>query len=308
MRFLMVDKICELNPGKSAKGIKNISWDDYFLEEIFPGMPVYSPVIISEAAAQLVSWAIIEARDYTVKPVITMVDTYTCGSHIMPGDQLQLEGEIESFSEESALCNGRVLVNGKIAVELNHAVCYLYPLNELDPPERVKNQFKNLNQPGYPLPEKKTRDNTAFREEIDIRNRKAIDRFIAGDNPDKLTGIKNITSTEDYFNDHFSLRPILPGVLTIEALVETAKKLAEKKLIEQGRTDLKPILKNCSKIKMRKFIEPGDQFITEANNTEFSTEKSLFKTQGAVNSKRVATIAIELEHLSVENYKKKYLT
>jgi len=246
MRFLMVDKICEINPGKSVKGIKNISWDDYFLEEIFPNIPVYSPVIIAEAAAQLVSWAIIKERDYTVKPVITIVDTYTCGKHIMPGDQLQLEGEIESFSEESALCNGRVLINGKIALELNHAVCYLYPLNELDPPERIKTQFKNLYSEGYPLPKKELNRNITFREEIKIRKRKAIDRFITDEDPEKITGIKNITSTEDYFNDHFSLRPILPGVLTIEAMVETAKNWP-KKLIEQGLTDLKPVLKTVQK-------------------------------------------------------------
>ena len=308
MRFLMVDKICQLDRGKSVKGIKNISWDDFFLEETFPNIPVYSPVIIAEAAAQLVSWAIIEARDYTVKPVITMVDTYTCDTLILPGDQLQLEGEIESFSKESALCNGRVRVNGKIAVELNHAVCYLYPLNELDPVERVKTQFKNLYNEGHPLPETSEKRDLIFREEIEIHKRKALDRFITHEDPDKLTGVKNITSTEDYFNDHFSLRPILPGVLTIEALVETAKKLAEKKLFEQGITELKPVLKDCSKIKMRKFIEPGDQFITEAKNTDFTPEKSQFKTQGTVNNKRVATISIELEHLSEEDYKKKHLS
>jgi len=59
---------------------------------------------------------------------------------------------------------------------------------------------------------------------------------------------------------------------------------------------------------MRRFIEPGDQLITEAKNTEFSDEKSLFKTLGTVNSKRAATITIEFEHLTVENYKKAYLS
>lgn len=308
MRFLMVDKICELKPEISVKGIKNISWDSFFLEETFPGLPVFSPVIISEAAAQLVSWAIIQARDYTVKPVITIVDTYSCTRHIMPGDQVQLEGEIESFSEESALCNGRVLVNGKPAVELQHAVCYLYPLDELDPPERIKTQFKNLYQEGYPLPQVTAKRAPVFREEVAIHKRRPIDRFVESDDPDTLSGIKNITATADYFNDHFSSRPILPGVLTIEALVETAKKLAEMKLVQQGLTTLKPVLKNCSKIKMRRFIEPGDQFITQARLTDFENEKSLFKTQGTVNGKKAATINIELEHLSIDDYKVRFLS
>lgn len=304
----MVDKICELKPGKSVKGIKNISWDTFFLEEIFSGLPIYSPVIISEAAAQLVSWAIIEARNYTVKPVITMVDTYTCGSHIMPGDQVQIEGEIESFSDESALCNGRVLVNGKTAVELSHAVCYLYPLAELDPPERIRTQFKNLYQEGYPLPAVTAKRTPVFREEVALCKRNAIDRFFDSEDPDTLSGLKNVTATADYFNDHFSSRPILPGVLTIEVLVETARKLAAAKLSQKNLANLKPVLKNCAKIKMRRFIEPGDQFITRAKMTGFSDEKSVFKTQGTVNGKKAATIDIELEHLSLDDYKTRFLS
>jgi len=308
MRFLMIDKICELTPGQSVKGIKNISWDTFFLEETFPGLPVYSPVIISEAAAQLVSWAIIEARNYTVKPVITIIDTYTCTTHIQPGDQLQVEGEIESFSEESALCNGRILLNGKVALDLTHAVCYLYPLNELDPPERIKTQFKNLYQEGYPLPIPAAKRAPVFREAIDVHPRRPIDRFLESKDPNRITGIKNVTATEDYFNDHFSLRPILPGVLTIEAFVETAKQLAARKLLEKGITDLKPVLTNCSKLKMRRFVEPGDQLIIEARNTAFSDEKSVFKTQGTVNGKKAATITIELVHLSLDDYKTRFLS
>ena len=49
MRFLMVDRICELERGKRARGIKNITWNDDFLEETFPGITIFSPVIAVEA-------------------------------------------------------------------------------------------------------------------------------------------------------------------------------------------------------------------------------------------------------------------
>ena len=85
----MVDKICTLQQGKSAQGIKNITWDCDFFDEIFSDIPIFSPLIAAESAAQLVSWIIVEAKGFTVKPVITVVDSYSCHGHIMAGDQLQ---------------------------------------------------------------------------------------------------------------------------------------------------------------------------------------------------------------------------
>ncbi len=307
MRFLMIDKICSLERGKRARGIKNITWNDRFLQEIFPDVPVYSSIIAAESAAQLVSWAIIEARDFTVKPVITIVDSYTCTGHIRPGDQLEVVGEIESFSEESALANGSVLLNGKTIIELKHAVCYLYPLHELDPPEQVRMQFNDLYQEGYPLP---TPDKAPLimREKIVIPRLRFVDKVMEGSSSDRLAGIKNITATDEYFRDHFPLKPILPGVVIMESLVEVAALLTERTLAAQGIHDIKPVFHQCLKTKFRKFIQPGDQLVMEARITECSNSRSVVKVKGSVNNKNAAMITAVFKNLGRDAYSAEYLS
>lgn len=307
MRFLMVDRICELERGKRARGIKNISWDDDFLEEIFPDIPVFSPIIATEAAAQLISWIIIEARDFTVKPVVTVVDSYVCNGHIMPGDQLELEGEIESLSEESALAHSRILLSGKPVVELKHAVCYLHPLSELNSPETARIQFENLYTEGYPLPHKTPlHQSRLMREKIPINKRRWVDRIIDCEEPERIMGIKNVTATEDYLNDHFPLKPVLPGVMILESLIGLSGILVERLLADQGFADRKPVLKHSKKIKFRRFVQPGDQLVIDAKLIDFTPKISSIKAKAKVNEKTAATISIEFEHLDREEYKKNY--
>lgn len=304
----MVDRICELESGKRARGIKNISWADDFLEEIFPGIPVFSPVIAAEAAAQIVSWLIIEAGDFTMKPIITMIDSYTCNGHIMPGDQLELEGEIESLNEESALAHGRIFINGNPIIELKHAVCYLYPLSELEPPEKARAQFKNLYTEGYPLPAKESRRSfSRLNEKTSIKKRKWVDIILDSKEPERIQGIKNVTATEDYFNDHFSLKPILPGVAIIESVVSVAKTLAERILKARNLNRQKPVLRYSRKIKLRRFVQPGDRLFIDVRLSEFAPEKSCFNAKVTVNDKNAATLSIEFEHLDQEEYRKKFL-
>ncbi len=305
MRFLMVDRIYELNSGKSAKGVKNISWDDDFLEEVFPGIPVFSSVIAAEAAAQLVSWIIMEAGDFTLKPVITLVDSYACSGQIMPGDQLELQGEIESFSGESALAHGKALINGHPVVELNHAVCYLYPLEKLDPPDRARMRFRNLYDEGYALSAGKTfHQPQAVQEGKASGKRKTVDMILSCDEPERMQGIKNVTATQDYFNDHFPLMPVLPGVVIIESMVDLSKMLLERVLA--GRSMKRPLLSHINKIKFRKSVRPGDQLLVDAKLKNFSLEKSAVTVRAMVSGKNVATATVELELFDEEEYRAKF--
>jgi 3-hydroxyacyl-[acyl-carrier-protein] dehydratase len=305
MRFLMIDTICSLQQGTRACGIKNISWNDDFLLEVFPDVPVFSPVIAAEAAAQLVSWIVVQARDFTVKPVITIVDAYSCTGHIRPGDQLEVTGDIEQMSQESVLAHGAILVNGRPLIRLDHAVAYLYPLEELDPPEQARRQFANLYREGYPLP--RPAGPAGLREQVPLRTRQWVDRYIDEASPDRLGGLKNITATEDFFNDHFPRKPILPGVVMLEALISLGAELARRTLAARGIHTVQPVLSACAKVKFRTFVQPGDQMLMQAQMLDIADDTCRLGLQASVHGKPAAMLRATFDLLDRDGYMKKYL-
>jgi 3-hydroxymyristoyl/3-hydroxydecanoyl-(acyl carrier protein) dehydratase len=309
MRFLFVDRICELDRGRRVRAIKNISWYGDFLEEIFPGLPVFSPVIAAEAAAQALSWLIVEARDFSVKPLITVLDSYTCSRHMQPGDQIEMEGQVESFQPESALAHARILLNKRPAAEINHGVCYLYPLDELQDPESARRQFQNLTENKVPLP-------AAAQAQAELQPsagtapaaRPWVDRVIEYEAGKKIVGIRNVTGTEDYFNDHFPRRPILPGVIIMAGLTSAAQLLLGPLLAANGLDHKKAVLQQAKKIKFRKFVQPGDQLLLEAALVSFNPQASSLRARALIGDMVAATLSADFLHLSREEYITTYLT
>jgi len=308
MRFLMVDRICELSRATSARGIKNISWDDDFLDEYVPDMPVFSPALLAESVAQLVSWIIIEAKDFTVKPVITVLDSFVCTGHPRPGDQLELAGAIESISPESALAHGEIFLNGKSIIRLEHAVCYLYPLHTLDPPERARLQFANLYRPGHPLlaAAPVAPADAAVQAGL-VRRRRPLDRVIETGDAGRLLGIKNVTATEDCFSDHFPLKPILPGVFIMEAQASLAAELVRRQLAAQGSAGHYPVLCRAEKVKFRQFIQPGDQMTVEAAVKSFAGDTCSIASKVTVGGKNAASAQLHFDLLDRDTYIKQYI-
>lgn len=307
MRFLLVDRICELEHGARARGIKNISWEDGFLDEYVPGIPVFSPVLLAEAVAQLVSWIIVEAKDFTLKPVITMLDSYHCCGHPRPGDRLELVGSVESWAPESALVGGKVMLNGRPILELSHAVCFLYPLRELDPPEQARRQFNNLYRPNCPLPALSEGTAAPMAEKGFVRPCHWIDRIIETGEPGRLKAIKNVANTDDCFNDHFPLKPVLPGVAILEAQSILARELAKRELIRHGIAGSWPVLCRADKVKFRQFIEPGDQMLVEASLRSFAPGACMVATQVTVGGKIASSSLLTFEAPARAAYEQKYI-
>ncbi|WP_208436079.1 3-hydroxyacyl-ACP dehydratase FabZ [Bartonella phoceensis] len=84
-----------------------------------------------------------------------------------------------------------------------------------------------------------------------------IDRIIEINGEQEAIGIKNITINEPHFTGHFPVKPVMPGVLILEAMAQTAGAIS---LLKLGNTQTNLVyLMTVDNAKFRKPVVPGDQ-------------------------------------------------
>jgi len=86
-----------------------------------------------------------------------------------------------------------------------------------------------------------------------------VDRIIDFQPNVSITGIKNVTINEPYFQGHFPGQPIMPGVLMVEAMAQVAGMLAFSSGVEANSV----FFMSIEKAKFRKPVVPGDQLKIE---------------------------------------------
>jgi UDP-3-O-[3-hydroxymyristoyl] N-acetylglucosamine deacetylase / 3-hydroxyacyl-[acyl-carrier-protein] dehydratase len=117
--FLLVDRILELEPGKRAVGLKNVSMNETFFQGHFPGHPVMPGVLILEALAQVGGVAVLSARDGDNSKVqyLAAINEARFRRPVKPGDQLRLEVDVTLLRTKICKLAAKALVDGQVVTE-----------------------------------------------------------------------------------------------------------------------------------------------------------------------------------------------
>ena len=94
-----------------------------------------------------------------------------------------------------------------------------------------------------------------------------VDRITEYEPWKRIVGYKNVTANEEFFQGHFPGEPIMPGVLIIEAMGQTAGILSRLSLMENEEEQTTPrlvVFMGIDNVKFRRQVIPGDQLRLEA--------------------------------------------
>ena len=123
MRFVLIDRITELQRGQSLVAVKNLSLAEEYLADHFPGFPVMPGVLMLEALTQAGAWLIRDMEDFAHSVIVLkQARTIKYGSFVEPGRQLQLRvdlvthGETETTFKGVGTIDGQEMVKGRVTL------------------------------------------------------------------------------------------------------------------------------------------------------------------------------------------------
>jgi len=110
-----------------------------------------------------------------------------------------------------------------------------------------------------------------------------VDKIIEMEERKRIVGVKNVTVNEPFFQGHFPVKAVMPGVLIVEALAQTLGVLALREEENKGKLAFFASIKEA---RFRKPVFPGDTLILEAEITNWRTRilqcKGVAKVDGEV--------------------------
>ncbi|HDR7324172.1 3-hydroxyacyl-ACP dehydratase FabZ [Bacillus cereus group sp. N18] len=116
--FLLVDKILEVDEGKRAVGIKNVSANEEFFNGHFPDYAVMPGVLIVEALAQVGAVAVLKKEENRGRlAFFAGIDNCRFKKQVSPGDQLRLEVEMTRVRGPIGKGKAIATVDGEVACE-----------------------------------------------------------------------------------------------------------------------------------------------------------------------------------------------
>ncbi|HER34281.1 MAG TPA: 3-hydroxyacyl-ACP dehydratase FabZ [Halothiobacillaceae bacterium] len=120
-----------------------------------------------------------------------------------------------------------------------------------------------------------------------------VDRVLDWAPNDYLTAIKNVTFNEPYFQGHFPIRPVMPGVLITEAMAQATGILAFASLGDKPNDDSLYMLVGLDDVTFRRIVEPGDQLTLHVRQKRLIRNLGIFECEARVGDEVAASATIK---------------
>ncbi len=127
-----------------------------------------------------------------------------------------------------------------------------------------------------------------------------IDRVLECTPGESLTALKNVSYNEPYFVGHFPVRPVMPGVLLLEALAQATGILAFRSTESRPDDDVLYYFVGIDNARFKRPVEPGDQVILDVTVTRSVRNIWRFDTEARVAGQLVASAEIMCAAKSIE--------
>lgn len=123
MKFVLLDRITTLEPGKRIVGRKALSLAEEYLADHFPAFPVMPGVLMVEAMTQAAGWLVQATRGFPYSRVeLAEARNVTYKNFVRPGEVLEIEVTVRKLGEDGSefdgvgRCNGQEMVRGRIVL------------------------------------------------------------------------------------------------------------------------------------------------------------------------------------------------
>lgn len=124
-----------------------------------------------------------------------------------------------------------------------------------------------------------------------------VDRMLEVIPGKRTRAIKNVTINEAFFQGHYPGRPIMPGVLIIEAMAQAGCVML---LIDPQYRDSIPIIGAIDDVKFKRQVVPGDQLVTECELLWIKSSIGRMRAQATVDGQLAAQMELTFKLLPKE--------